>query len=425
MRDNQCVCCNALQKFYSALKNLNNFSINNDIIDNISALDCFFSEFRNITFVLQKDFKDNNLSEEYEKLNLKYLKNDNMKWFINKRNSTIKQAPISLEKSIIIEIYLPYNRIRVESEKLKINFEETFNLTKDFIKNIIIDKLGMVDVFFSTKIIFKEDGEGQEIIPKIIYGIDIMIKFLNEICTVREECNNCNNLLNKIQNLYQRIILNDMLLVHDYYLEDGKINSIDNDLQFFAKNSDNTLKKLKEYRVPINENIFGNNYDINDIFEKFIIMHIIIFNESHRNIYPAFMIVYKDFTTNIIPIYAIAKTTLYRNIYELSDKVEFEDVKAVFYCGEIYEYDIESFNVIGNLEYKDRIKKAKYASLMFAHINDNGQVKEYRFNEENIMCKDYIISKLKEDNQFADSNSLFFLNPIVEKIKKENFDKKI
>ena len=95
MRDNQCVCCNALQKFYSALKNLNSFSINNDIIDNISALDCFFSEFRNITFVLQKDFKDNNLGEEYEKLNLKYLKNDNMKWFINKRNSTIKQAPVS------------------------------------------------------------------------------------------------------------------------------------------------------------------------------------------------------------------------------------------------------------------------------------------------------------------------------------------
>ena len=117
MRDKQCVCCNALQKFYSALKNLNNFSTNNDIIDNISALDCFFSEFRNITFVLQKDFKDNNLSEEYEKLNLKYLKNDNMKWFINKRNSTTKQAPISLEKNIIIEIYLPYNRIRVESDK--------------------------------------------------------------------------------------------------------------------------------------------------------------------------------------------------------------------------------------------------------------------------------------------------------------------
>ena len=49
---------NALQKFYSAMKNLKDFSINNDIIDNISSIDCFFSEFRNITFVMQKDFAD-------------------------------------------------------------------------------------------------------------------------------------------------------------------------------------------------------------------------------------------------------------------------------------------------------------------------------------------------------------------------------
>lgn len=52
---------NALQKFYSAFENLKNFSINNDIVDNISAIDCFFSEFRNITFVLQKDFSDKNV----------------------------------------------------------------------------------------------------------------------------------------------------------------------------------------------------------------------------------------------------------------------------------------------------------------------------------------------------------------------------
>ena len=107
--NNNCISCNALQKFYSALKNLNNFSINNDIIDNISALDCFFSEFRNITFVLQKVFSDCNLTEKYEALRKKYLINDDMKWFINKRNEITKQAPLNLEKNITIEIYLPKN----------------------------------------------------------------------------------------------------------------------------------------------------------------------------------------------------------------------------------------------------------------------------------------------------------------------------
>ena len=44
----------ALQKYYSALKSLYEFGLQGDFFDDVSNLDKFFSEFRNITFVVQK-----------------------------------------------------------------------------------------------------------------------------------------------------------------------------------------------------------------------------------------------------------------------------------------------------------------------------------------------------------------------------------
>ena len=231
---NNCICCNALQKFYSALKNLNNFSVNNDIIDNISALDCFFAEFRNITFVLQKDFADCDLREKYNELCEKHLINDDMKWFINKRNEITKQAPIKLEKNITFEIYLPTGRVILENEDLKINCEEDFNITKKLIKNIITQKLGMVDLFFSTKITFLENNEKQNLMPKIISGIETMLLFMKEVCSIQQEsCSMCNSLLSKIENLYRETVLSEILFIHDYYLENNEIKFYPADVIFF------------------------------------------------------------------------------------------------------------------------------------------------------------------------------------------------
>lgn len=43
----------AAQKLYSALSSLERFSKHNDFFDNISSLDSFLSEYRNVTFVIQ------------------------------------------------------------------------------------------------------------------------------------------------------------------------------------------------------------------------------------------------------------------------------------------------------------------------------------------------------------------------------------
>ena len=43
----------AFHRFYGALQNLQKFSVDNNLIDNITSLDNFFSAFRSTTFVLQ------------------------------------------------------------------------------------------------------------------------------------------------------------------------------------------------------------------------------------------------------------------------------------------------------------------------------------------------------------------------------------
>lgn len=54
------------QKFYSALSCLERFNKEKDFFENISSIDGFFSEFRNVTFVLQKSIAHTEYVSLYE-----------------------------------------------------------------------------------------------------------------------------------------------------------------------------------------------------------------------------------------------------------------------------------------------------------------------------------------------------------------------
>lgn len=408
---------NALQKFYSAMKNLKDFSINNDIIDNISSIDCFFSEFRNITFVMQKDFADRNIKHIYEEFCSKYLKNQDMKWFIAQRNKTTKQAPIEMQKSIIFYIYMPNNRIVIESEKFKLNVEESFNLTKDFIERVLINEIGYVDIYFSTKLFFKENDEKIEIFPKIISGIETMLKFFTELFVALDYNDYSNNeLLKRIVSIYDTIVINDSLFVHDYYTENGKIKSVNPDLKLFLK-GENRIRRINDYRVPVSKEIFGSKNEVKEIFERFEILHINLYRLSKEKIMPVFMILYKDFTMQLLPVYAIQKTAIYRQVYDIIDNIEFQEVEAIFYCGEMYIYDINKFKEISDLEYINRIKMADTESLCFFCIGQDGKIRTTNLITSNINDEGYVAEQIKKE-EFNKESDIFFLKPIVEKMKK-------
>ena len=52
----ECLLYPILQKYYNALKHLVELNTQQDLFENIAKVDSFFSEFRSITFVMQKIF---------------------------------------------------------------------------------------------------------------------------------------------------------------------------------------------------------------------------------------------------------------------------------------------------------------------------------------------------------------------------------
>lgn len=64
----------AYQKLYAALESIERFSKGQDLFDNITCIDNFLSEYRNVTFVLQKSLAHTDYLSKYESLRDKYLK---------------------------------------------------------------------------------------------------------------------------------------------------------------------------------------------------------------------------------------------------------------------------------------------------------------------------------------------------------------
>lgn len=136
----------AYQKFYSALSSLERFSTEANFFDNISSLDTFFSEYRNITFVLQKSIAHTAYRKLYEQARDKHLTDH---WFVEKRNETIKQQPFKLLKKVLITIYLPYQKLDVCKKEYCIeNDEPISNYIEQF--KTLFAQINPIEVFFSA-----------------------------------------------------------------------------------------------------------------------------------------------------------------------------------------------------------------------------------------------------------------------------------
>ena len=112
----------AFQKFYSALSSLERFRKEKSFFENISSLDTFFSEFRNVTFVLQKSLAHTGYMSLYEKLRNKYL--SELKWFVENRNETTKEHPFELVKKIEITAYMPWGSFEILEKQFSVNDDQ-------------------------------------------------------------------------------------------------------------------------------------------------------------------------------------------------------------------------------------------------------------------------------------------------------------
>jgi hypothetical protein len=141
----------AYHKLYNALYNLDKFEKNKNFFENINYLDNFFSEFRNITFVLQKSLAHTEFIDNYYHLRDRLLKNSTGKWLVDKRNAVVKECPFPLNKKIHITIFSPSSSIVVHCNIYTIDNDIEISELKEEIKSTF-DSIESNEVFFFNRI---------------------------------------------------------------------------------------------------------------------------------------------------------------------------------------------------------------------------------------------------------------------------------
>lgn len=414
----------ALQKYYSALKSLESFAACGNFFDDVSSLDTFFSEFRNITFVIQKGLSTEENIKIYGKLRDEYLSGDTLKWFVEVRNTTTKQTPFPLKKALVIDLYLPHKTIRLKDTSLVVDLDRTFEQALSAIKRTFIDELKLVEVFFSARIVFNKNGSDIELYPKIKEGLLQMNDFMGKIHNKFNcECSHCLALHQLIESIYTNILHKNITFVNDYAYEINNDELIVGErVEIFLGGEGSDKFALSEIRGPLINSLFSdNNNCIFSIFQKFIIMHVTIYQQQKHKIMPVFMICYSDNTQKIIPFIDSTKSTYYRNVVDLADKTDFSDVNAVCYCGEYYTYPIEMFSEVNTKPYSERIGLATDEQLIFTMILKNGGEWHVFFDVSKVDDQEYVTEQLKKI-QRADMQNFRHLNwlaPIIEKINSD------
>lgn len=406
----------AMHKFYSALRSLEQFKKGNNFFDNIACLDNFFSEYRNVTFVLQKSIGQNLSYKNSYKRNLdKYITNDECRWFVSKRNETTKEHPFNLVKKIAVTIYASQASIKLKEKIFTIENDIEYSTLIESLK-ALLTRISAVEVYFSVEFTFYEKGEGKEIYFDLISGILNMQQFLGAMKEdLNEDCILCDKLQQEINKMTFFKVPKDILFVDDYVYECKQ--------NIFERGSRAYLLpggESKGIRMPLTsftEKLSGSSVEEINPFRSFILLHLICLSEQ-KTIMPTFMIIYEDDMFEFITFQASLKTTVYRKINEIATKIKSDDIKTIYYVTEMLYYT-DNINEIMLLEYSQRNKHSVKNQLCFFRIDKNGEKESYQFDSEKVGDMKYVASILMQS--VKDDVCFNFLSPIKTEFEKLKF----
>lgn len=378
-----CLLYPAYQKFYSAMSHLERFDKEINFFDNISAIDGFFNEYRNITFVMQESLKHTEFFGVYEKNRDKFLTDH---WFVKKRNETIKQKPFDLIKEIKITLYLPFGGFTVSEKSFSVEndtpLESVFAELKEMLS--VVDQY---EVCFSVAFSFHEADSDIDLLEKVLRGVSSMKGFMEAMeQDVGEVCPLCEQLKERIQNIHVADVPVDFLLVNDYTYYPDK-DFFDKAERVSMMLSLDTKKVASRLPLTIITQSEYFNYD-GTAFGNFTLMHAILRTvRPEMDIMPAIMVVYDDETYDLDAFHTTMKTTMYRKIMETAHLVEKENVKEVCYMSLYSVFSIES--KIPNTS-RERIQKSTSDVLVCASVDNCLNEKEYIFDGKAMENIDYV-----------------------------------
>lgn len=393
----------ALHKFYSALNSLKKFEKGINFFENIGYLDNFFLEYRNITFVLQKSLAHTEFMEVYESLRDQYLVNSVGKWFVDKRNEVSKQQPFDLEKRIVITLYAHQSTMSLPELIYTIDNDREISSIIDELRSTFMH-LNQLEVMFSVEFFFYEHGHTDDLFDNFIFGINQMIRFLKSMRkAIYQPCRLSDELENKIDQINFYRVPKDMLFVDDYIYY-TKTNS-------FEKASRTALiASQPESRTPV-ENL-NNLVPEGDLFIKFELMHLAFF-QMQKTLMPTCFVVYNDNTFELLTFGFSIKTTIYRKLYEISKRLESDDIITVLLVTEMYMYDATKIN---NLDSRERTKYTKNEILAFYMVDNNLEIKIRVYDTERIDDWEYLASVMVRESKNESLPN--FMNPIVREFER-------
>ncbi|SDH29260.1 hypothetical protein [Mucilaginibacter gossypii] len=389
----------ALHKFYSALSSLEKFEKGTNFFDNIAYLDNFFSEYRNITFVLQKSLAHTEFKSTYEDLRNQYLVNDVCKWFIDKRNEVLKQQPFDLEKRIVINIYSGQNAISLPELTFTIDNDVEYPTIIDSLRTLFM-KISPLEVMFSAEFSFYESGQTEELYENFISGINHMKLFMAAMRkALNEDCKLSDELEKKIEDMNFYRVPKNMLFIDDYIF-------------YCKKNHFEKASRVEmwagpgEARSPL-ENL-NKTYPNGDLFQKFELMHLVIF-QMQKSLLPTCLVVYSNDTFEMLTYGGSIRTTMYRKFNELAKQIAAEGIVKVLFVTEMYIYDIKDFTTMDS---RERIKHARNEILSFFMVEKDLTIRSSSYDTKRIDDFNYIASVMFQQPDKPTHPT--FMNPVIQ-----------
>lgn len=323
----------------------------------------------------------------YERLRDKYLINNVGKWFIDKRNSVLKEKPFDLEKRIIIKIYTGKDILSLPELAYTIENDVEYSSVIESLRLSFL-KIGEVEIFFSVEFTFYEKGSKEDLYENFIFGITQMKLLLSEMRKeVNEDCLLSEKLEKKIEDLNFYRVPKDFLLVDDY--------TFNCKYETFEKASRSTLSFGNN--IPRASLKFLDRFSSDgDIFHKFEIMHLSIM-QLQETLMPTCMLIFNDDTFEINSFHSSIRTTVYRKFNEIANRIENENIIAVFFVSEMLVYDTED---VRHLDSDDRIKHVQKETLAFFMIDNKLKISYSSYDLDKIKDPDYVAHMMNsESNQ--------------------------
>ena len=284
------------QKFYSSINLLSKLTFDGDYIDNISYIDSFLSEFRNITFVLQKQFSDPTSKKNYNNMRNNILINDNnLNKLVNFRDETIHEKPFDLRVEVICYIYLrSIEKFKVMSCNVNDELLKKDVIEREINKYIKTLKFKTQEVYFTYEIEFISNSTKVDILKLSEYGINKMFDFLLEFeKNIYGNNDNFKVIKEKISNKLIEFFSNKIIFsVNGVYLT--KQNEIDTS---FPKSMLITTNKNQKPSIGIEktklekDNFIFKGDTILEKFKSFVTTHMLLFIMT-KELLPVFAIIY-------------------------------------------------------------------------------------------------------------------------------------